>query len=78
MIPLPSAAILAMASLPLILYERLERGKQRAQDHYLYPILHDRPNELMTSFEFRETVQAHLALWGNAYIQLEYGARGQV
>ena len=67
-----------MASLPLILYERLERGKLRAQNHYLYPILHDRPNELMTSFEFRETVQGHLALWGNAYIQVVYDGRGQV
>ena len=67
-----------MASLPLILYERLDRGKQRAQSHYLYTLLHDKPNELMTSFEFRETVQAHLALWGNSYIQLEYGDRGQI
>jgi HK97 family phage portal protein len=67
-----------MGSLPLILYERVEDGKQRAADHYLYKLLHDRPNPLMTAFEFRETIQAHLALWGNAYVQLEYDARGRV
>lgn len=74
------ARILAdtLGSLPLILYERVQDGKQRADNHYLYKLLHDRPNPLMTAFEFRETCQAHLALWGNAYIQLEYDARGRV
>ena len=67
-----------MGSLPLIIYEQVGNGKRRAQDHPLYKLLHDRPNEFMTAFEFREVVQGHLALWGNAYIQLEYDARGQV
>ncbi len=38
-----------VASLPLITYERLERGKRRAQDFYLYELLHDRPNSRMTA-----------------------------
>lgn len=68
-----------LASLPLITYKkRLDGGRERATDFYLYPILHDEPNEWMTSFEFRETLQGHLALWGNAFCQVEYGAGGQV
>jgi HK97 family phage portal protein len=67
-----------LGSLPLILYERVAEGKRRAQNHYLYNVLHDRPNELMTAFEFREAIQGHLALWGNAYIQTEYDARGRI
>lgn len=68
-----------VASLPLIIYERqVPRGKKRAQDHYLYSILHDKPNEKMTAFEYRETLQGHLALWGNAYSQIDYDARGRV
>ena len=67
-----------MGSLPLIIYEQVGKGKRRAQDHPLYKLLHDRPNEFMTAFEYREVIQGHLALWGNAYTQLEYDARGQV
>jgi HK97 family phage portal protein len=61
-----------VASLPLFLYQRMERGKQRAIDHPLYSLLHDRPNPEMTSFTFRETLMAHLVTWGNAYAEIEY------
>lgn len=67
-----------IASLPLITYERVGNGRERANDYYLYGLLHDAPNEYMTSFEYRETVQGHLALWGNAFSQLEYNRSGQV
>lgn len=69
-----------IASLPLITYERLpgEQGKRRAQDFYLYELLHDAPNPLLTSFEFRELMQAHLLLWGNAYAEIEADNRGRI
>lgn len=61
-----------IASLPLVVYRRLlGGGKERATDHYLYPLLHDQPNPEMTSFEFRETLMGHLALRGNAYAEIE-------
>ena len=57
-----------VAALPLILYQRDDDGaKSRAKDHPLWPILHDQPNQWQTSFEFRETMTAHLMIWGNAY-----------
>jgi phage portal protein BeeE len=65
-----------VASLPLVVYERLDRGKQRATEHGLYRLLHDAPNPLMTSFEWRETLMGHLALWGNAYCEIEYDGGG--
>jgi HK97 family phage portal protein len=58
-----------IASLPLLLYRRLERGKEKATYHPLYFLLHDMPNPDMTSFTFRETLMSHLLLWGNAYAQ---------
>ncbi len=68
-----------VASLPLPVYRRLSGGgKERATDHYLYPLLHDQPNTEMTSLEFRETLMGHLALWGNAYAQIERNAGLQV
>jgi HK97 family phage portal protein len=67
-----------LASLPLVFYERLDRGKRRAPDHPLYTLLHDAPNPEQTSFEFRLVLMAHLALWGNGYAQIEYDAGGEV
>lgn len=67
-----------VASLPLITYQRQSRGKERAPDFYLYELLHDRPNPLMTSFEYREAIQGHLALWGNGYSEIEYASNGRV
>lgn len=57
-----------VAKVPLILYRRTASGgKERATDHPLYPVLHDRPNPWQTSFEFREMMQGHLELRGNAF-----------
>lgn len=68
-----------LASLPLIVYQKMTpRGRQRATNHYLYPLLHDQPNELMTSMVWRETCQAHILTWGNAYNYLDFNGRGQV
>lgn len=68
----------AIASLPLLLYRRTDGGKERASDHPLYGILHDRPNPFMTSFEFREALQGHLLLWGNAFAEIERDGAGRV
>lgn len=68
-----------VGSLPLILYERLPNGgKRRATEHPLYTILHDAPNEEMTAIVFRETLQVHLGLWGNAYAQIVRDNGGRV
>ena len=68
-----------VASLPLVIYRRLpEGGKERALDHYLYPILHDQANPEMTSFEFRELAMSHVAGWGNAYAEIELDGSGRV
>jgi HK97 family phage portal protein len=61
----------AVAGLPVHVYERdADGGKTLASDHPLYTLLHDEPNEEMTSFVFRETLMSHLLLWGNAYAQI--------
>lgn len=68
-----------IASLPLPVYRRLPGGgKERAHDHPLYRILHDQANEEMTSFVWRETLMGHLALWGNAYSEIERNQAGEV
>lgn len=67
-----------VASLPLITYERMNKGKRRATDFYLYPLLHDAPNPRQTAYNYRLTLMGHLALWGNAYSEIIYNGRGQV
>ncbi|MFU0824065.1 MAG: phage portal protein [Clostridium sp.] len=67
-----------VASLPLPLYIRKTKGKEKAINHPLYYILHDLPNEEMTSFSFRETMMAHLLLWGNAYAEIVRDGAGNI
>lgn len=62
-----------IASVPLPVYKRLKpRGKNRYIEHPVYSLLHDLPNPEMTSFTWREVMQAHLLLWGNCYSEIEY------
>lgn len=67
-----------VASLPKIVYERLEKGKNRAQNHYLYPLIHDQPNPFQNDYEFVELLTGHVLLWGNAYAEIERNGGGQV
>jgi HK97 family phage portal protein len=62
----------SIAALPLHTYRNLPGGgKEKAPDYGLYPLLHDQPNAEMTTMEWRETAIGHLALWGNAYAEIE-------
>ncbi len=67
-----------IASLPLHLYRHVEEGKKRDPTHKLYHLLHDAPNQEMTSFIFRETLMSHLLLWGNAYAQILRNGHGEI
>lgn len=69
----------AIAGLPLHLYRYTPDGsKVKAVDHPLYLLLHDEPNQEMSSFVFRETLMTHLLLWGNAYAQIIHNGKGEV
>lgn len=69
----------AVAGLPLHVFKYSDTGsKEKVLDHPLYRLLHDEPNPEMTSFVFRETLMAHLLLYGNAYAQIIRNARGEV
>jgi len=67
-----------VASLPCFLYKRTASGKDRAENHAVYRILHQEPNPYMSPFEFKQTLQGHLCLWGNAYAEIERNGSGQV
>ena len=68
-----------MASLPLIVYKkRPDGGKDRVTDHWLYRVLAERPNRFQNPFEWREMLQGHMALRGNAYNQIITNAMGEI
>ncbi|WP_051775764.1 phage portal protein [Paenibacillus tyrfis] len=68
----------SIASLPLPVYRRLKpRGKERT-NHPVGPLLQLQPNPRMTAFTFRETLMAHILLWGNAYAEIEHNERGDI
>jgi HK97 family phage portal protein len=68
-----------MASLPLVVYQRRsDGGKDKVTDHWLYRLMAKRPNRFQNPFEWREMLQGHLALRGNAYNQIITNTRGEI
>jgi HK97 family phage portal protein len=67
-----------VAGLPLHLFREIDDGLEVAKDHKLNRLLHTAPNPEMTSFALRETMLAHLLLWGNSYVQILRDGAGRV
>jgi HK97 family phage portal protein len=67
-----------IASLPLNVYRRLDKGKEKATDHPLYRALHTRPNKDMTSFSWRELMGVQLNTNGNSYNVKQRTSTGSV
>ena len=68
-----------MASLPIVIYRtRPDGGKDRIKDHWLYHRLARTPNRYQNPFEWREMLQGHLTLRGNAFCQILANAKGEI
>lgn len=61
-----------IASLPLQVFKRGPGGRELAESHRLYPLLHGEPNDLMSAFIWKEFIVANLMLAGNHYSVIEY------
>lgn len=57
----------SIAQLPCHLMRKQGRNKEQATDHPYYTLLHDQPNEWMTTPEFWGMASAHLDLRGNFF-----------
>jgi phage portal protein BeeE len=66
-----------VASFPLGIYRELDNGgKDLAPKHPIHQLIATRPNEKQTSFEWRQMMQGHLELRGNAYSEIILDGRG--
>lgn len=68
-----------LASLPLKLYERdlVNNSRTHLATHPLQLLL-QQPNPDMTAFTLFETAMAHVAIWGNAFMEVERNRAGGV
>jgi HK97 family phage portal protein len=66
----------AIGALDLRIYEKMVNADGRLNrridhDNDLWDLLHEEPNDEMSSFTMRKTVQAHRMLWGNGYVEIQ-------
>jgi hypothetical protein len=68
-----------VGALPLNVYEKKKGGgRERADKHPLFDLVHNRPNPEMVSQSFIEAQMVNLLLEGNAYSFIEYDRAGRI
>jgi HK97 family phage portal protein len=67
-----------IGKVPLHMYKRLPKGKERATEHPYQSLVRDAPNTMQTALEFRQLMQTWLDLHGNAYAYKEADSSGVV
>lgn len=71
-----------IAHLPLIIHERKTVGgktqKTRVDNHPLFDVLHNRPNDEQTAYEFRGQMQWDLGIHNAAFAEIIPGRRGPI
>lgn len=65
------------AMTPLHYFERTVGGRRRADTTALWQLMHDRPNQHQTAYEFRELMLGDILLSGNFYAYVSRNRRGE-
>lgn len=69
----------SVAMLPLSVYSKKSDGTRNMEiENRIHFLLHNKPNNWLTSFAWREMMQAHVELWGNAYSIIRRDNNGKV
>ncbi len=67
----------SVASLPLYVYERLDKGRRIADETPLYDLLAVEPNPQSTAFTFIEALMMAVVLTGNGYAEIQTNGANQ-
>jgi HK97 family phage portal protein len=64
---------------PCLIYRDLSGGgKTIVRKHPNFRLLHDRPNDMQTAYEYFQMLQGHVELRGNAYSEILTSSRGVI
>lgn len=66
-----------IATLPFHVYERTDKGRAISYQHPVNFLISSEPNQNMTSFTWREVMQTHLCLNGNAFTWIKRNGGNQ-
>lgn len=61
-----------IAGLPFHVYKEDGNNRVREHGHVIARLIHDEPNQYMTSFTFRDVMLSNLLLYGNAYAFIDH------
>lgn len=64
-----------IAKLPIHTYTE-GNNRTEGMKHPVAMLLYTRPNSLMSAFTFKQTMQMHVGLYGNAYALIDFGKNG--
>jgi HK97 family phage portal protein len=67
-----------IGALPLHLMQRKGKAKRMADNRFLYRVMHDQWNPLMTAMAGREALTAHVLAWGNGYAEIVRNGLGEI
>lgn len=67
-----------IASLPLQVFKRTDKGREPANNHRMAPLLQGEPNDLMSAFIWKEFMVSNLMLAGNHLSVMEYDGAARV
>jgi HK97 family phage portal protein len=67
-----------LASTPIKVYKKTKEGREEASDNDLYDILHNKPNDEMSPFNFKEVMMLNQNLGGNAFAQKIFNKFGDI
>lgn len=66
------------ASVPVILYKKIEDGREPVTDATIYDVLHYQPNDEMAPFGFKETMMANFDIGGNTVCERQVNKKGEL
>lgn len=66
-----------IATLPFQTFKRTKTGRERDKKHAVARLLEKRPNPYQGPFKFKHLIETHRNLWGNAYVNIDWGPDGR-
>jgi HK97 family phage portal protein len=67
----------SVGMLPFQTFKKTSKGRERDSNHKVSYLISNRPNPYQNPFIFKHLIETHRNLWGNAYINIDWGWDGR-